>query len=577
MQHDELVAAAALDQSSLWISSFVDGYAADLKVIAGSSALKTVSGGPDGPPRLAGNFTAWIASKRDIVQLRYIDAAGDEIVRIDRSGSDIIATAPDGLQNKIGRYYVSAALQLPAGSIYVSPLDLNIEHGAIEVPWRPMLRLAMPVNFIDGAPSGIIVINLDAGRIIGGLNRFLASPLSEIALLNADGYWLAGAPEEDLWGFMFNRDDRLATEKPALWASMTSQGDGTFFSAGQYAVFRRLAPSDNAVGVNTADHQSWYLLTTYAEPTGIWSLQMWPRFLLIIIGSFVSAAFVARLISASQRADAQVRKAELQLAQSARLASLGGLVAGVAHELNTPIGNALTISTTITDHVGALSAETASGRIGRNRIESLISEISDGTDLMQKALVRAADIIRNFKQVAVDQTSERRRRFVLDSYLIDTLHLLSPLFNGRSVSLRYDQLEPLPIDGYPGPLAQVISNLVENALIHGFGAEGTGTITIKARKSSQKTAEITVSDNGKGMTAEVLARSLEPFFTTSPQAGGSGLGLSIVHTIVTEVLGGSLEISSQEGRGTSVTVSIPLVMPLSPTPDTVEEDRHETR
>ncbi|WP_181409885.1 sensor histidine kinase [Martelella alba] len=576
-QHDELVAAAALDQSSLWLSSFVEGYAADLRVIAGSSALKTISDDQDGPKRLAGNFIAWVASKRDIAQLRYIDVAGNEIVRIDRNGSDIINVTPDALQSKANRYYVSAALQQPKGSIYISPLDLNIEHGVIEVPWRPMLRLAMPVNFVAGAPTGVVVINLDAGRLIDGLKNFVASPLGDIALLNAEGYWLAGAPKEDLWGFMLNHDRRLAARQPALWANMTSQGDGIFSDAGKHVVFRRLTPKGDAIDEDETRKATWYLMTTYAEPAGIWSPQMWPPILLITVCSFMLAAFVARLVSARQRAEAAVRKAELQLAQSTRLASLGGLVAGVAHELNTPIGNALTVSTTLSDHTKTLTFETASGRIGRNRLESLIAEISDGADMLQGSLTRAAEIIRNFKQVAIDQTSDRRRSFVLDSYIIDTLHLLSPLFKSGRVALIYDRLEPLRIDGYPGPLAQVISNLVENALLHGFGPEDTGTIAISIYKGSRKTAVISVSDNGKGMSADVLARSFEPFFTTRSQAGGSGLGLSIVHTIVTEILGGRIELSSQEGNGTEVEISFPLVMPLSPPPQTTEEARHETR
>jgi signal transduction histidine kinase len=252
---------------------------------------------------------------------------------------------------------------------------------------------------------------------------------------------------------------------------------------------------------------------------------------------------------------------EAEFARVERLANLGGLVAGVAHELNTPIGNAVTVASTLSERADGFARELAAGQVRKSSLERLIGELRDGTAILMRGLQRASDLIQHFKRVAVDQTSEQRRVFRIEELVSDIAATMAPQLSRAGVTLRADIDAKWPLDSYPGPLGQVLLNLVGNAQIHGIGEGNTGTITVAARQSGVDAIEISVRDDGKGVPAGLRDRIFEPFFTTRLGQGGSGLGLSIVHNIVTKVLGGTIRVDSEVGSGTTMTMRIPLRAP----------------
>ena len=251
------------------------------------------------------------------------------------------------------------------------------------------------------------------------------------------------------------------------------------------------------------------------------------------------------------------------LVQAEKLASLGNLVAGVAHELNTPLGNTLLTATHLRNRVHELQDVFKTGAMRRSELTAFIELSSDGLDLIERNLNRAAGLLANFKQVAVDQTSAQRRRFDLRKTVDEVVATLMPGLRKRRLVLVVDIPEELELDSFPGPLEQVIANIVTNAAIHAFGPDEAGELFILAEPVGTGEIELCIRDNGCGIPPEVQGRVFDPFFTTRMGQGGSGLGLYIVYNIVTSLLGGSIEVSSTPG-GTCFTMRFPACAPDAP-------------
>lgn len=256
-----------------------------------------------------------------------------------------------------------------------------------------------------------------------------------------------------------------------------------------------------------------------------------------------------------------LEQAKDELVQSEKLASLGSVVAGVAHELNTPIGIGVTASSTIDRTIKDFRKKISSNQLSRRDLESFMETTEDGMALILGNLSRASELVKGFKQVAVDQTSENRRRFVLSQVVEEIIITLQPQFKRTPHDIVIDIPDDLQLDSYPGPFGQVLTNLVMNSLLHGFSNEMEGMINITAQLSGESHVDITVKDNGKGISAEYLKHVFDPFFTTKMGQGGSGLGMHIVYTIVTAVMGGRIQISSTPEVETIITMILPLNAP----------------
>ena len=257
-----------------------------------------------------------------------------------------------------------------------------------------------------------------------------------------------------------------------------------------------------------------------------------------------------------------LQKAQRELVESEKLASLGRLVAGVAHELNTPLGNALTVVSALDDRYKQLEAMLAGTvQMRRSTLEELARDTRRGQDILQRNVQKAADLVRDFKQVAIDQAADLRRDFDLAKVVEDVMIMVEPSFKHTPFVITTDLNRGLAMNSYPGALGQVLTNLLMNALLHGFEGLAHGQVLVHCARLSDSEAELSVSDDGRGMDESVRRRIFDPFFTTKLGTGGSGLGMHIVHSIVTNVLGGQIEVKSTPGQGTQMLMRLPLVAP----------------
>jgi signal transduction histidine kinase len=266
-----------------------------------------------------------------------------------------------------------------------------------------------------------------------------------------------------------------------------------------------------------------------------------------------------------QTRNAELQQAMGQLVQSEKLAALGSLVAGVAHELNTPIGNVMAVATTLTDEVAAFSQKLLSGSARRSDVEKAATRLQEASALIERNATKAAKLINDFKEVAVDQSSTRRRHFVLLDVVNEVLTTTRPLFKNAPHTVAQDIPLELTLDSYPGPLEQVLTNFLTNSLNHGFEGQAQGQIHIQARQEGSDIV-LEYSDNGCGIAAANLQHVFEPFYTTKLGRGGSGLGLYIVYNLVSNVLGGSIAAHSTVGVGTRFVLHVPIQAPSHSAP-----------
>ena len=244
-----------------------------------------------------------------------------------------------------------------------------------------------------------------------------------------------------------------------------------------------------------------------------------------------------------------LRRTQNQLLQAEKMASLGTLVAGVAHELNTPIGVAVTAASTLHVRTHDFAKRYAEGALKKSELEGYVQTAKTGADLTLRNLERAANLIQSFKQVSVDQTYDNIRHFRVKQYLHEIITSLQPKWKttGHRVEIECD--ETLEMETYAGAIAQIITNFVTNSLLHGFeGFTEEGVMRIEAERVGDNVV-LKYSDNGRGIPPEILPRIFDPFFTTKQANGGTGLGMHIVYNLVTQKLGGSIRCESAYGDG----------------------------
>jgi signal transduction histidine kinase len=256
----------------------------------------------------------------------------------------------------------------------------------------------------------------------------------------------------------------------------------------------------------------------------------------------------------------ELNTAQQNLIDAERLAALGGLVAGVAHEVNNPIGISLTVASSFARRTEMFEAELRSDSgLRRSQLEDFVRTSRDASQQLVANLHRAGELIQSFKQVAVDRSHAERRQFSLSEATDQIIASLRPVLKRAPIELTVDVPEGLIIDGYPGSYGQILTNLFLNAVNHAFADGRSGTISIAARPRGQDDVEINFADSGAGMTPDVQRQAFDPFFTTRRNEGGTGLGLHIVYNLVTQQLGGRMMLESRLGQGTTFRIMMPRV------------------
>lgn len=252
----------------------------------------------------------------------------------------------------------------------------------------------------------------------------------------------------------------------------------------------------------------------------------------------------------------KLNKTKDYLIQSEKMAALGGLVAGVAHEINTPVGIGVTAASHLSGETNKFLKSYKEGEITRSALDGFLKTVTDSSEMILTNMNRAADLIHSFKQVAVDQSSDTLREFNIKEYLNEIFSSLNPKFRNTSIEVMIECADDLSIYSFPGAVSQIITNLAINSLVHGFEGLPKGEIIVSVVKENDD-LKIIYSDTGKGIPEENVSKIFDPFFTTKRGFGGSGLGLHIVFNLVIQTLNGSIECHSQPDKGTTFTIMFP--------------------
>lgn len=263
-----------------------------------------------------------------------------------------------------------------------------------------------------------------------------------------------------------------------------------------------------------------------------------------------------------QKSDESLMHIRSEYEKAYPMAVMAGVVPSLAHDLNTHVGNSGLAVDTLRDQLTAFQLKVANG-LRRSDLDAMLATMNEGLQILKQANARQVELVGSLKQLSVDQATQQRRTFHLATLLDEVLASLSPQLRKNSVKVESDLQVGQSLDSFPGPLGQVMVNLLQNALVHAFEGRQGGTITVSAAKLDAHEFQLTFADNGVGMSEEVLQKIFDPFFTTKAGQGGSGIGLAFSKQLVEQTLGGSLTAESQIGAGSRFVMRLPLIAPQS--------------
>jgi len=258
-----------------------------------------------------------------------------------------------------------------------------------------------------------------------------------------------------------------------------------------------------------------------------------------------------------ERAMKTIKRTQKQLVESEKMVALGNLVAGVSHEINTPIGIGVTAVSYMDEKSRAFHALFLENKMKKSDLDDYLNMVRETTGMIQTNLQRASELIKSFKQVAVDQSAQTKRKFIIKPYIEEVLVSLQPNIKKTKHQILVQGDDTLQLFNDPGAISQVVTNLIMNSIIHAYSNEDSGTIKIELTKH-QNELTIQYSDDGKGMTSDVVEQIFNPFFTTNRSGGGTGLGMHIVYNLVTQSLAGTIICESTVGIGTIFIIQIPI-------------------
>lgn len=525
---------------------------------------------------LANGFRG-IASALDLLcQVRWLNAEGMEVVRIDRHDGQIVEAAPGQLQDKSDRYYFQDAIRLSGTVRYFSPIDLNVENGEIVIPYQPTIRVGLRTGDGDGLQPGLILINYELGRLLERL-RLLSQSQVQLLLADQRGKWLLHEKPEREWGADTGRSGvNAAEEMPLLWHEV-KQGDqflGKTLAEGIYShesltlpgapVLHLLAVTDDVV-VKEVINSALIVAVTSAV-------------LLFLLLAFLvhmdwRAGYAQLQLSMQLKQDktdlksgndklekalSELSMLQEEVIETRKLSSLGMMVAGVAHELNTPVGGALMMASEIKSALETLQQSLING-LTRKDFDDYLERTARSVELLNLNLNRAKATVLGFKRLASDRVNEEIDDFDLNVLVDDLVTSFSPVLRQNRITVINDVPAGLVVYGYAGFMSQILQNLMLNALQHAFSAVTNPVIRIGAEVAGDS-IDISVSDNGSGVAADIADKIFDPFVTTRRGEGSTGLGLYLVHRWVTHLMHGTISTARAEEGGLLVRLKVPVVM-----------------
>ncbi len=256
----------------------------------------------------------------------------------------------------------------------------------------------------------------------------------------------------------------------------------------------------------------------------------------------------------------QLQNTQAQLIESEKMSALGNLVAGVAHEVNTPLGISITAASIFKNEITSIKEMLDENKLSKSSLENFLQTINEADEILVKNLDRAAQLVKNFKKISVDQSSEDMRNFELNTYLKEVVSTFNSELKHRPIELVLDLDErAIEMNSYPGAVSQIVVNMLQNALLHAFDEDQEGKIILETHYYGDNVS-IIFKDNGKGIDATVAEKIFEPFVTTKRNKGGTGLGLNITYNLVTQHLNGSIQLDTEYKDGASFIINIPCII-----------------
>ncbi|WP_064662709.1 sensor histidine kinase [Pseudoalteromonas sp. MQS005] len=535
-------------------------------------------------------FLNFAAISTNIAQIRWLDTQGQEQYRINAANGIGEIVSPDELQNKQTRYYFQKGMQVSAPDIFATEIDLNIERNQIVIPHQPTIRVTYRTDKENYLLDGLLVVNFNLDYLFDQIKSYNQES-TLISILNHDGFWLLNTDAELEWGFMYGKNEQtLALKKPELWQQIIDgnvEYGSHFFNHSLYTYrrFSIFSLRENKGRISNADKELIILISSPNELL-ITVRNAALRLALICSGllCLISFGFIYReykfqnqLLALSHKLhiekieldivnrelDATIKQQQqLQegLIEAQKLSSLGLLVAGVAHEMNTPIGGAV-ISVSNADMALNKLNEAMKQGLTKSTLESTTTSIGENLALAKINLNKTAVLVKSFKKMAIDRHNDEFIACDIEKIIEELLLSLNSRLKNSPIKVKTVFLLNKQIISLPGIISQVVENLVVNALNHAFDEKQEGVIEIKVEQASNNRVRLSVSDNGKGVDGEIKADIFEPFYTTARGKGNTGLGLYMVYQWVTQVLKGDIKLHSEPQSDTYFKTQFIITLP----------------
>lgn len=578
-------------QSLVIFSQEIKGMEDTIKVLHDSPSMRSSLAvhSPLDRKQAEATFVAFIRTFEPLMQVRWLDDKGEERVRVDGKGGAYTVIPEHALQNKKSRYYFSEGIQSPKGEVYLSALDLNIEHGQIELPYRPTIRVTYRTDADDDLKTGLFILNYDVGSLLTSLRSFNNDKV-QLEIVDQRGFWIMHPDKSYEWGYDLDRKEHnIKLVNPDIWkkleASDSRASDDIHFGETKSGLFTYKCTNVAQGFSHNQQTQNTNLCFIAKTPSNVITAQK----LLIAIPAFIVSLLLAlslswiiyrerkmgfTLIKVNQRLAndkvlleqseretrrllGQQQRLQEDLIESDKLSALGMMVAGVAHELNTPLGAAIMAASTIKKEHQLLADSFANG-LTKDALQRYLESTEMGLDLVETNQQRAAQLVRSFKRLAIDRATEDIVSFMLDQVIDDLMKTLHHRLKTARVDVELN-VEHIEMQGIPGILSQVLQNLVINALNHAFKPGMGGKLVISAA-AVDGNVTLKVADNGKGIDSNIVSKIFEPFVTSKRSNGNTGLGMHFVHQWVTRSLHGSVTVETELNRGTTFIICIPQTL-----------------
>lgn len=505
-----------------------------------------------------------------VSQVRWLSMDGQEKARVNFVEGSAVVVPKQALQNKFKRYYFRQVFKGQSGNVYLSPIDLNVENGKIEEPYKPTIRSAIK-HTEHPLGQGVFIINFDLTSLFNELHQ-MGDSNTQLFVLRGDGEWMVYADREKEWAGLRGVDGIDVKEYyPLLWSEVTSQKAASLIRGKDRAV-------QSAVLINTTSQQAMtnesLVLIAHSPPqvferifrhcwvpallagtaTGILFFVWLLRDILAKRKLDQLAISLAKERDALQRALKERKVLQQELVEAEKMASLGLLVAGIAHELNTPIGGSIMSLTGVQGKLTDIRAQLPHN-LSYTKLESFLQYVEEATELSLLGLRKSASSIKRFKRLSVDRGSDDVITFSLEKLISDLVASLKPLLKPKQVTIAIDIKQSVMMTSRPGLISQVLQNLIINAVEHAFEDRVNNVIDIKV--TIEDNIFISIADNGKGIASEIRSSVFDPFVTTARSKGNSGLGLHLVFLWVTQGLGGKVSVRSAE-KGSEFMLELPI-------------------